>query len=597
MNANAQTMVDEIEQTDSIDNQITQVMDQLTDKAMLHAPLSIIKVREGFNPRRFFDPEKLDELARSVKLQGVIQPIVVKPNDENNGFFLIAGERRFRAAKLAKLDTIPVIVRLVSDQEALTMALSENIDRDDMSPSEEAKACHRMMSFVKGDKEEAAQSLGWSQSKLESRLSLLHCTESVLNALEERKIKIGHAELLATLTKEMQNQSLTGIIERSVSVGELKQSIGRYAYQLSDAVFSVDSCTNCSHNSSSTTDMFDTHLDSGQCLNRECYDFKTKSFLTDKKKELEEKYPVIFLDIEKPSETRCYLVREGSSGVGKEQYDACMGCASYGALLLTEKGREGQIEEDICFDVTCNTKKVNALLKEQRGQLSVVKNDKDDSPEKETKNSTAPKSKAKKTVAETPKRVLDHVHKAIHAAAGKEVFEDNKMIRIYSIIALADAHKGSLTESMVLPVLKQHNVKKLFASSHSNGEKIEELYPLEDKALSDLIKIFASAMAGENQSESYSGYLDTAKTTLKLCGADMTKHFVIDQDYLETLTIKGLYDLMSESGFFKWFDSQDGKQKGDCDKQILKGKRDDQIKAIIKAGFNWKGFIPKTLSL
>lgn len=164
------------------------------DSLMLHLDLKTISVRVGFNPRRYFDEAKLQELVDSVSVQGVIQPIVVTPDTENEGnYFLVAGERRYRAATIANIPSIPAIIRDLTDEEAIAIAISENSNRDDVSPSEEARACHRMMTTSKNS-EEAAMKMGWSKKKLDSRLLLLHCSENVLNALDERKIKVGHAD-------------------------------------------------------------------------------------------------------------------------------------------------------------------------------------------------------------------------------------------------------------------------------------------------------------------------------------------------------------------------------------------------------------------
>lgn len=588
---------------DAYDFDIAEVMAHITDRAMAHVPLDTIIVREGFNPRRYFSPGKMTELTESIKNQGVIQPIVVKPNDDNTGFYLIAGERRLRAANTAKVLFIPVIVRLVSDEEALAMAISENLDRDDMSASEEAKACHRMMAFCDGDREETARALGWSRHKLDSRLLLLHCSDAVLESLEQRTIQIGHAELLAGLSKELQDQSLPGIVGNQVSVADLRESIGRYAYKLADAVFNTSDCTNCPHNSNRTSDLFDTNLGDGRCMNRECYDDKTKNHLNQKKRELAEQYPVIWLDVEKPEESRCYLVREGEQGVGKEQYRACQGCANYGALMLTGKGNEGSIEEAICFDRACNGIKVAEYKKELSDEAKNMAKQQHATSSKASTSKTKstakkPVSGKKKNVAEVPKRVKEFVNKIHYAAAGKEVAANNKLIKVFSLVALSDALKGSSAKtSMTDPVLKQHGVTKLKAHG-KRSDKIKELATLEDAALSDLIRVYAGAVAGENQAvfaHSYDDNLVTAQTALVIAEADLSNHFIVDKTFLESFTISGLQALIEEAGFDKWYDEKHG--DGAYKKSVLKGKRDEQISAIIKAGFDWNGFIPKVAAI
>lgn len=254
---------------------ITTLIANICDMQMVHLPLYTISAREGFNPRRYFSPDKMNELVESIKVQGLIQPIVVKPSKDGTAFNLIAGERRFRAAKLAQIESIPVIVRLVSDNEALAIAVSENSEREDVSAGEEAKVCHRMMAICSGNKDETARTLGWSHKKLDSRLMLLHCNPSVLDALEKRKILIGHAELLSGLSREMQDQTLTGLIDSKVTVAVLREKLDRYAYKLNEAIFDTESCSGCPHNSTSPADLFDLSLNDGHCMNRDCYDEKT----------------------------------------------------------------------------------------------------------------------------------------------------------------------------------------------------------------------------------------------------------------------------------------------------------------------------------
>lgn len=573
------------------------VMADLHDKAMKHLPLEMIAVREGFNPRRYFSEDALTALVDSIKAQGVIQPIVVKPNKEKDGFHLIAGERRFRAATLAGIDSIPAIIRLVSEEEALSMAISENAERQDVSAAEEAKACHRMMALCDGDRQETALSLGWSLKKLESRLSLLHCSDNVLNALEQRQIKIGHAELLAGLSKSFQDDSLPGIVEKKISVPQLKEMLGRYAYKLNEAVFDVAGCTGCPHNSTSTADMFDASLSDGHCMNRECYDQKTKDHLTAKKEELTQEFPVIFMDVEKSADMRRHLVREGQEGVGREQYSACQGCAKFGALMLTEKGKEGQIEQGICFDVSCNSKMVSAYQKEhQQAQQSPA-------PAAETANTTAsttsktPASKPKAT-SEVPKKVKTFVHRTHCNAAMQEVMNSDHVANALSLMALADSVRHNRDTKALMPILEKFNLTKL-TSHYSKHEMVVKLTSMTADELQEVTRAFAATMAGglnDTQLESASSEaLLTSQAILKIQKAELTGYFTVDKAYLDTYTMSGLKPLLEEAGFVQWFDEKHG--KGECSKKVLKGKRDDQIAAILAAGFDWTGFVPKVANL
>ncbi|HIC46581.1 PRTRC system ParB family protein [Methylophaga sp.] len=427
----------QIEKSVSLD--IEDVMANVYDKQMIHLPINMISVREGFNPRRYFSEDRLNEMVASIQAQGILQPIVIKPSNDGKTFYLIAGERRYRAATIADVETVPAMIRLVSDEEALAMAVAENSERQDVSAAEEAKACQRMLTLCKGDRTEAALALGWTEKKLEARLTLLHCTDSVLDALDQRKIAIGHAELFAGLTAELQDSILVSVIEKRVSVSVLRDQLGKFAFKLSDAVFNLTGCNGCPHNSSITADLFDESLSDGHCLNRDCYENKTRQHLEEKKTELSQEYPVIWLDVERPADTRCHLMREGEKGVGREQYSACQGCGNFGALMNTAKGKEGQIETGLCFDVSCNSQMVKAHQDEL--EIEQQKVTELSSPTHTTAIIQSDKPKERKKSADTPKRVKEYIQGKQYKAAAATVWSNTKLTKVMSLIALTEAIK------------------------------------------------------------------------------------------------------------------------------------------------------------
>lgn len=574
-------------------------IENVYDKQMLHLPIEDISVRDGFNPRRYFSEDNLNELVTSIRAQGVIQPIIVKPSTETDGFYLIAGERRFRAATIAGIKTIPAIIRIVSDEEALAMAVSENSERQDVSAAEEARACQRMLALCKGDQTEAALVLGWTEKKFRSRLTLLHCSTLVLEALETRKIAIGHAELLAGLTHEMQDLTLPKVIEQRVSVSVLRDQLGKYAYKLSDAVFDLGACNGCPHNSSVTADMFDESLSDGHCMNRYCYDDKTRQHLEGRKAELKNEYPVIWLDVERPEDTRCHLVRDGQQGVGREQYDACQGCANFGALMYTGKGKEGQIETGLCFDTTCNSKMVKTHQQEMLVEKTAPVSQNQTPSVKTTKLDKSNKATSRKA-ADTPKRVKEFVQEKQYKAAAKVVWGSQKLTKIMALIALSESLAHKRTTDNLKKGLESFGASELL-TLNSRDKKIELLHRLKENELDLSISAFAANLAGgvsrDRIAFEENDGLKAAKTILTLEAVDMREHFIVDKDYLDTLTVSGLKSLVNESGFNDWYDTQDGKQSGSCEAEILKGKRDEQIKAILEAGYDWKGYLPVVANL
>ena len=161
--------------------------------------LAVTQLRPGkYQPRTKMDPQALSELADSIKAQGIMQPILVRPVDDGQ-YEIIAGERRFRAAQLAGLDQVPVLVKPVADTAALAMALIENIQREDLNPLEEAQGVHRLMREFDFTHEQAAQAIGRSRSATTNLLRLLNLAPPVQEMLLGGQIDMGHARaLLAT---------------------------------------------------------------------------------------------------------------------------------------------------------------------------------------------------------------------------------------------------------------------------------------------------------------------------------------------------------------------------------------------------------------
>ncbi len=160
--------------------------------------LSIGQIYPGrYQPRRRFDDDKLAGLVESVREKGVLQPLLVRPHPEiPNGFELIAGERRWRAAQRAALHEVPVIIRDLSDRETLEIALVENLQREDLNPLEEADAYARLIEEFGHTQDVLAKAMGKSRSHVTNTLRLLGCSEKVRAYLRDGKITAGHARAL-----------------------------------------------------------------------------------------------------------------------------------------------------------------------------------------------------------------------------------------------------------------------------------------------------------------------------------------------------------------------------------------------------------------
>ena len=308
------------------------------DGQLCWLPVNAISSRAGHNPRRHFDVAKMRELVESVRTQGVIQPIVVRAIDEGR-YQIIAGERRWRAAREAGLDEIPALIRVVDDLQSMQMAMVENTHRDDLAPSEEAQKARDLLTLCHGDRDEARRRLGWSASKLDSRLALLHCTPAVLEALDSRRLTLGHGELLATLAPDTQDGTLPRILEQGISIAQLRERIGQVARPLGRAIFDQAVCQGCAHNSEVQGQLFATHIDSGQCSNPKCYGDKTRLVLEAKKQAMAQEVAAVWLDTERAPETFAVLEATGTLGVGPQQFAEWLSAVR--PLRGTDRNRTG----------------------------------------------------------------------------------------------------------------------------------------------------------------------------------------------------------------------------------------------------------------
>lgn len=241
--------------------------------------LKLSKIVVGYNPRRFFDPVKHGELVASIKRQGVLQSLLVRPGDVEDTFVLVCGGRRYKAAleALGPDGEVPAVIRQMTDQEALDAAASENEERDNTSETEQADAAVRMLAACGGDKAETARRLGWSTTKLARRLALAELADGVKLALDERRIKVGHAELLAAVPSDKQEKALETILAANLDVAKTRELLMKVTQDLAHACFDKSECTTCPFNSGTQRALFETHVDDGHCTNAACFTLKTEA--------------------------------------------------------------------------------------------------------------------------------------------------------------------------------------------------------------------------------------------------------------------------------------------------------------------------------
>ncbi|MCH8845905.1 MAG: ParB/RepB/Spo0J family partition protein, partial [Proteobacteria bacterium] len=180
-------------------------------------PVDVV-VRGQYQPREKMDPQALEELANSIRKQGVIQPIVVRSLKGTENYEIIAGERRWRATQLAGLHEIPAIIKDVSDQTAMCLALIENIQREDLNPMDEARALSRLLQEFEMTHDAAAEAVGRSRSTVTNILRLLELHPEVQKMLGTGLLEMGHARAILAATKENQVEMAKKVVKQGLSV-------------------------------------------------------------------------------------------------------------------------------------------------------------------------------------------------------------------------------------------------------------------------------------------------------------------------------------------------------------------------------------------
>ncbi|MDH4274361.1 MAG: ParB/RepB/Spo0J family partition protein [Gammaproteobacteria bacterium] len=205
----------------------------VTDGELRELPVDLIQ-RGRYQPRMEIHPESLEELANSIRAQGIVQPIVVRPLDDTGRYEIIAGERRWRAAQIAGLHTIPAIVRNVPDEAAMAMALIENIQREELNPIEEATALSRLVEEFSMTHNQVADAVGRSRVAVTNLLRLLSLTDDVKRMVTNGDLEMGHARALLALSGNAQLQAARAVVAKGLSVRETERFVRRLHTQKDD---------------------------------------------------------------------------------------------------------------------------------------------------------------------------------------------------------------------------------------------------------------------------------------------------------------------------------------------------------------------------
>ncbi|MHB1676335.1 MAG: ParB/RepB/Spo0J family partition protein [Sulfuriferula sp.] len=197
----------------------------------VHGELQVVAVQNlqpgKYQPRTRMDADSLNSLAESIKAQGLMQPILVREIGEQQ-FEIIAGERRWRAAQIAGLEDVPVLVKTVADEAALAMALIENIQREDLNPLEEASGIQRLINEFGMTHQAAAEAVGRSRSAVSNLLRLLNLPPPIQHLMMEMQLNMGHARALLALPDHQQTEAAELVVKRQLSVRETEKLVTQW---------------------------------------------------------------------------------------------------------------------------------------------------------------------------------------------------------------------------------------------------------------------------------------------------------------------------------------------------------------------------------
>lgn len=562
--------------------------------------IPVANVRPGRNPRRYFDPALMADLENSIRAHGgLLQPVLVRPIEADR-FEIVAGERRFRAYKTVYGDQaeIPVLMREMTDEEAAAAALAENTDRTGMTPVEEAEAAARVLGDCQNNRDEAAARLGWSRATLDKRLALMYATDKVRDALQQGKILLGHAELLAVCRREAQDNAIDLLLKQPklMTVAEFKAHIDKAALVLDTAIFDKSECAGCIHNSGNQSALFAEVISGGRCSNKECFDRKSEEELSRREAGLKEEFQQVRTVRPGENFTVIPLVAEGAKGVGAEQAQACRVCKSFGAVVSAVPDKFGQVYKSVCMDVPCNVRMVAARVKAEKAADETSESPSgpssgDKPPESEPKGDGNAQAKAKTKASgtaakaaypEPSSRVQEYREKLWRAiykrVVGKLSIADNRAVLLALCVTKPGHIDAHALREAIAPVAS-------IGATATAGTALTELRNLDSAKLGAALQFVAATVsAGMHGMD-----IKDVVSILRSFEVKIADHWKVSKEFFELLTKNEIDAVCDELGI-------KAAMGGEYPKALAQSKG-DYIQSILSIpDFDYRGRIPKLVT-
>jgi PRTRC genetic system ParB family protein len=512
------------------------------------------------------------ELKDSMAASGVLQPVCARPHPTKEGYLeLLAGYGRRDTAIELGLSQIPVLVRLVDDQEAMRIHLEENAVRSDLAFGDEIRFVRRWISLFHGDRHSALSASGWSNKKFNERAELLKATDEVLDALDDAKITVRHALILSSFDAKVQNNTLAKVINEKWSVEVLKQRADKVVLPLTLAIFNKNECSLCPHNTAKQANLFDFGEVVSGCAKSSCFHSKTALVLADRRQEAEERFGRVIMMSESVAGDRVTVT---PAAVGQEQFDTgCTACSDKIVVINDSIGTStGQLVTDQCANKSC----YSACVKSHQASVDAAK----------VKETTANETKSG-AQASTGKAGQSTKTKA--ASTAKVTFSQSALeAHQGEIKALASAHLG--TDPIFAEALKTFALINLTGFKSKNSSKnlmsflmartIAELQDFQEK-----ITKYALESTSTFASISSWDFLKVATLATPTGKETLLKQWEPVKATIERYTTPQLEMLVKTSGLAEF--------SPESAKKALSGNKAGLVEFIVKSkstGFDWSHF-------
>ncbi len=553
----------------------TQTVDrnEATEETLVYLDPNSITDPKWDNPRSEMPDSDYLPFLESVRAKGVHTPIFVRMVDGEPE--IVAGWTRRRAAREAQLPRIPCLVKVLTDQEAFELAVSENVDRTQMSVLDEAKGFKKIVAAHNGNVDAAASHMGWNKNQLERALQLLRTSDKVQSYIGKKQsngfmLSVGHAACLSELPESIQDKIVDVVISEKMTIPKLKDNIAKAVKRpLESAPFCQSECNTCPYNTLTQVSLF-ADENGSDCTNPPCFSKKTKAHFEAKRLELEKEHGRVILlsTIDNP-------VQINEKLVGKAQFnEGCLSCAKFGAVLADKGVKQGQVISNACMNSEC-AKKYNEAVKAARKAESAPNTDQSSTgtsatSQKKAKQAAPQSNTEAKVHAAVPKRLVAASQETLRKVGAELLLNLDNYHYAVMLAALQDVKgsKGNIEQNII------GNLEK------TEGELDEMITSIVDeistKVQRDMVNMERTMIrAADKHCAEFTATAIQAWTPTEKNLGDMTK--AIRQQALE------------KSGF------ADAYKKAKSEKEytaLLNKRAEDAIKDILDFKFDWTDFAP-----